>query len=195
MAQILEGPDTRFRDILFNEYGSGVDFTTQAQTASIPTGRFYPFDGDYSIEDSRCPLSESDRRVQLDWDEADELENAPINENDSKSLETYILTVSNCVVYGPDAGTYLKAAGSEDKASIKKYQRAKRRAQGDAKRIRRALQFKELHGSDTSPQILSVMRIAPTSIVRIESDKGSRLLAVTKFSVLLEVDNESDYDP
>lgn len=195
MAQVLEAPDARFRDILFNARGSGVGFTTEAQKASIESGTFFEFDGDYSIEDRRCPLSESDRRVQLDWDEADELENAPINENDSKSLETYILTVSNCVVYGPDAGTYLKVAGSEEKAAIKKYQRAKRRAQGDAKKIRRALQFKELHGSETDPEIISVMRISPTVIVRIESDKGSRLLAVTKFSVLLEVNNESDYNP
>jgi hypothetical protein len=187
MSQVLDAPDARIRDILFEGRGTGGGFTTEAQAAALPVGRFFEIDQDYSIDDPQCAISACDRRVQLDWDAVEDLAPGVLNERDTFAIEHYTLTVHNCVIYGPDTGAHLKLYGSEDKATVKRYQAAKRRALGDAKEINRALSFKELYQGGTDPAVILIRRVGAAQVQRIAGPGGYRLIVVTVYQVTLEL--------
>lgn len=187
MSQVLDAPDTRIRSILFEGRGSTTGFTTEAQNAALPMGRFFEFDQDYSIDDPQCAVSACDRRVQLDWDAVEDLAPGVLNEQDTFAVENYTLIVSNCVIYGPDTASHVKPYGSEDKATIKRFQAAKRRVLGDAKEINRALSFKELYQGGTDPAILLIRRVGASQVQRISGSGGYRLIAATTYRVMLEL--------
>ncbi|TXH16875.1 MAG: hypothetical protein E6R03_04785 [Hyphomicrobiaceae bacterium] len=191
MSQVLDEPDARIRAILFE--GRGSSGSTHAQLLALAVGRFREWTEKYALDDPQAPIGAVDRAVQLEWD--GEQAFAPWNELAGTQLETHQLTIKNAVIFGPDSAAHIKPQGSETKNLIAKYETARRRVQGDAEEIRRAVCFHEIHGADTSPVIVSIVPIATPSTTRINGAGAWRIIRSTVYAVKLAVNTTVSIAP
>lgn len=191
MSQVLDEPDARIRDILFN--GRGSSGSAHAQLLALAVGRFRAWSEKYALDDPQAPIGAVDRAVQLEWD--DEQIQTPWNELAGSQLRKFQIILKNAVIYGPDSAAHVKPSGSETKSALAVYETARRRVQSDAEEIRRAITFFEIHGSDTSPSIVSITPVSTPTTTRVNGAGAWRIIRSTVYAVKLAINTTTSFVP
>lgn len=147
MAQMLDAVEDRLHAVLCSGRGSDGALGTDAQARAVPAGHFRRPQTDASVRDPQYPPEELDRAVSIEWLSIEDT-NEVHNEYDSAAIRTVRCNVLVGYVAAPALSGLAHELGGETEAGAVAHWR--RRALGDAERIKRALCFLGLAGGTLS---------------------------------------------
>jgi len=191
VSQYLDEIERRIADVLCEGRGSDGSLGADAQTRSIPAGRFRWSATGVSQRDPLIPAAERDRTISLDWESVSDSE-ADANELDGEAIRTVRLTLLVGYVDGPGQAEYVHPIDGTAETRALAAANARRRALSDAERIRRALCWPDLYGSDTAPSIVLCAREGASAI---EPLTNGVLLCATTYRLVVAVPMADDFDP
>lgn len=174
---LLSAIDGRIDDVLFDGEGTSSP-VAQVAAIAIPAGSYRPLKS-APLTDANVPLGEVDRAAQHHWASI-----ATPSENvlHSQSLRVLRLVVRNAVVFGKNVEAYVVAKDGEVEADVITHEAATSRVIDHAEQIAMALTHHGIHGSDTTPKIVSIVRTGETTVTEVA---GNRLIATSTFTVTI----------
>jgi len=188
VADVLAGVVTRLDAILRGGRGADGSLGADAQARAIPADRYRKGIDGASLRDVAYPANAFDRAYSLEWGDLSYVEERG-NEACSRILVRVRLDLLLGHLYGTGHATLIRTIGTEVAATVAL--QGRQRAIGDVARIRRAVCFGPLHGSDTEPPIVSIEMAEGTSV----EDLGDRLLTTVPLSVALSLSQTEAYTP
>lgn len=188
MAAYFDAIETRIAAILYGGRGADGSLGSDATARSIPAGRFRWSQDGVSQRDPAIPAAERDRAYSIDWESISDSDDS--NELDGEAIRWARFTLLVSYAEGTSLAEYAHTAGAEVAATV--VSNARKRALSDAERIRRALCFPALYGSDTSPVIVGIDREGASTVERLTEGV---LLCATTYRLILAVPMGTTFDP
>ena len=174
---LLSGVNTRIDAILFEGYGTSSP-VSQVAAIALPSGTFRPIKTG-QLTDANVELNEVDRAVERFWST---IRTPNDNSLHSQSLRRLRLIVRNAVVFGSGAAAYIVTKDSETAATVAVHAAATTRVLEHAEDIAMALSHHAIHGNDTTPPIVSIVRDGDTTTSELA---GNRIIATTTYIVTI----------
>lgn len=188
MADLLTPIEARIDAILKGGRGADGSLGPDAQARAIAADSYRRSADGASLRDNAYPLAQFDRTYALEWGSQGPSEDR-FNQAHSRVLVRLELSLLLGHIYGAGHASLVRTLGSEVAATA--VLRPRVRSNGDVHRMRRALCFAPLYGSDTEPPISNVEQIGATVV----EDLGDRLLTTVPFVVTLFASNSLAYTP
>lgn len=188
MADLLSQVEARIDAILAEGRGVNGALGSDAQARAIPAGTFRKVADNAPLDEQQADAALYDRAYVLRFVavEDDPSHNNPMQ---GPQFEHYTLEVHVGYVQGTAMSAFVDPVGGEVAAT--EVARADRRAMSDSRRIKVALEFGPLRGTDTDPVMVACTR---TSGRYIEGSAG-RSRGLTTFDLVLQSTVTSQYGP
>lgn len=192
MAQYLDDVVDRIHAVLCQGRGADGALGTDAQARSIAAGQFRRPSNDLTLRDPQYPGGDFDTAACILWDSSQDEPDVD-NELDPNALTTERFTLLVGYLYGAGLEGLMRTRGSESAATAAANWR--RRAIGDARRIKQALCFTGLSGGALSSgvSIVGMQREGATTLEELP-DAG-RAISVTVYQAKLLTPRGSSYNP
>lgn len=174
---LLSEVNARIDAVLFTGYGTSFP-DTQVAAVALPSGTFRPIKNG-QLTDTNVDLNEIDRAVERYWSTIGTPNNNALH---SQSLRRLRLIVRNAVVFGSGATAFVLAKDSETPATVAVHANAAARVLEHAEDIAMALSHHAIHGNDTLPRIVSIVREGDTTTSELA---GNRIIATTVYMVTI----------
>lgn len=183
----LSEVEARINAILFDGRGVNGALGPDAQARAIAAGTFRRAAEFAALSDPSYPGEQFDRAASLRVTAVvDDVVNNPYS---SPQWERVTLEISVGYQYGAASTDFLDPQGNET-AAVQKY-RADRRAIGDSRRIKQALEFNDLRGLDTDP----VMVMCTRAEGRGTDLGGGKYVMTNTFALVLQSVVTDPYGP
>ena len=163
-------------------------FTADAQARALTPNTWLRTTQRGPIRDQAA--SDTDRRYELEWADIADLDGVA-NDYQLPQYRTATLVLSVGYIYGPGAKDHARLLGNE--TAMGDAINARRRALGDAERIKRALVFPDIFlvpGSD--PALFNIARDGASAC---EDLGDGRLLCVTRYRIEFQYQANTAYTP
>lgn len=191
MAQYLDDVFDRIHAVLCEGRGADGSLGTTAQERSIAAGQFRRPSSDASLRDPQYPGGDFDTAVCIQWDGSKD-EPGISNEMDPSALTTERCTILVGYLYGTALSGMIRARGSESSSTVALNWR--RRAGGDARRIKQALCWHDLT-SGTLGNGVSIVAVRRQGESTLEDLGEGRALSVTTYEITLSTPRGSSLNP